>query len=106
MFGELSLQQAIILTIHSVVNKYAPIKLASHAKQEQLNKPWNTKGIHKSIKLKQKMYCTHFSSYDLKLLFMKNTNPNPNTLLRLISRSKKEYFKSQFARQKWNLKST
>ena len=51
--------------IHFVVNKHAPIKLASYAKQKQLNKPWITKGILKSIKLKQKVHRTHFLSYDL-----------------------------------------
>ena len=90
--------------IHFVVNKHAPIKLASHAKQKQLNKPWITKGILKSIKLKQKMYRKHFLSYDLNRITA--YKKYSNTLSHLISESKKEYFKSQFARHKGNLKST
>ena len=87
-----------------IVNKHAPIKLASRAKQKQLNKRCITKGILKSIKLQQKMYRTHFLSYDLNRITA--YKKNSNTLSHLISESKKEYFKSQFARHKGNLKST
>ncbi|PFX16152.1 Heterochromatin protein 1 [Stylophora pistillata] len=41
------------------VNKHAPMKLASRAKQKQMNKPWITKDILKFIKFKQKMYRSH-----------------------------------------------
>ena len=40
------------------------MKKASQTKQKQLNKPWLTKGILKSIKRKQKMYRMHFLSKD------------------------------------------
>ena len=73
--------------IHFVVNKHAPIKLASHAKQKQLIKPWITKGILKSIKLQQKMYRTHFLTYDLNRITA--YKKYSNTLSHLISESKK-----------------
>ena len=48
--------QEAINTLNKIVDKHAPIKLASQSKQRQLNKPWLTKGILKSVKRKQKMY--------------------------------------------------
>ena len=42
--------------IKNLVNKHAPIKQASQSKQKQLNRPWITAGILKSIKKKQKMH--------------------------------------------------
>ena len=42
-----------INTLNKIVDKHAPIKLASQSKQRQLNKPWLTKGILKSVKKKK-----------------------------------------------------
>ena len=36
-----------INTLNKIVDKHAPIKLASQSKQRQLNKPWLTKGYPK-----------------------------------------------------------
>ena len=58
--------QEAINTLNKIVDKHAPIKLASQIKQRQLNKPWLTKGILKSVKRKQKMYRTHLLSKDLQ----------------------------------------
>ena len=58
--------QEAINTLNKTVDKHAPIKLASQSKQRQLNKPWLTKGILKSVKRKQKMYRTHFLNKDLQ----------------------------------------
>ena len=58
--------QEAINTLNKIVDKHAPIRLASQSKQRQLNKPWLTKGILKSVKRKQKMYRTHFLSKDLQ----------------------------------------
>ena len=58
--------QEAINTLNKIVDKHAPIKLASQSKQRQLNKSWLTKGILKSVKRKQKMYRTHFLSKDLQ----------------------------------------
>ena len=48
--------QEAINTLNKIVDKHAPIKLASQSKHRQLNKPWLTKGILKSVKREQKMY--------------------------------------------------
>ena len=58
--------QEAMNTLNKIVDKHAPVKLASQSKQRQLNKPWLTKGILKSVKRKQKMYRTHFLSKDLQ----------------------------------------
>ena len=58
--------QEAINTLNKIVDKHAPIKLASQSKQRQLNKPWLTKGILKSVNRKQKMYRTYFLSKDLQ----------------------------------------
>ena len=50
--------------LNEIVDKHAPIRLASQSKQKQLNKPWLTKAILKSVKRKQKMYRTHYLSND------------------------------------------
>ena len=51
-----------INTITQIINKYAPIKQASRSRMKQLSKPWLTKGLIKSIKVKQRLYYTHFLS--------------------------------------------
>ena len=56
--------QEAINTLNKTVDKHAPIKLASQSKQRQLNMPWLSKGILKSVKRKQKMYRTHFLNKD------------------------------------------
>ena len=42
--------------MNNIVDKHAPIKLASQSKQRQHNKPWLTKGILNLVKRKQEMY--------------------------------------------------
>ena len=49
-------------TLKSVVNKHAPLKQVSRSKQKQLQKPWISTGILKSIKTKHAMYKTHYLS--------------------------------------------
>ena len=52
------IRKEAINILKKIVDKHAPITLASQSKQMQLNKPWLTKGILKSVKRKQKMYRT------------------------------------------------
>ena len=54
----------IINHIERVTQRHAPMKEVSQSKLKQLNKPWITNGILKSIKVKQRMYRTHFYSND------------------------------------------
>ena len=54
--------QDVIDVINEITNKHVPVKEASQSKLKQLNKPWMTTGLLKSIKTKQRMYRTHFYS--------------------------------------------
>ena len=42
--------------ILSTINKHAPLKTLSNSESKNLLKPWITKGLLKSIKLKNKYY--------------------------------------------------
>jgi len=42
--------------LQEIINKHAPLKLASHRKTKIMSKPWLTSGILKSIRKKQKLY--------------------------------------------------
>ena len=43
---------------NKIVNKHAPIKAICNRKAKQLSKPWITRGIQKSIQIKNKLYTT------------------------------------------------
>jgi hypothetical protein len=42
--------------VNNLTNKYGPLKLISKRMIEQFSKPWITKGIRRSIKIKNKLY--------------------------------------------------
>ena len=42
--------------LHNIINKHAPVKSISKRRAKQLTKPWITKGIRASIKIKNKLY--------------------------------------------------
>ena len=86
--------QEAINTLNKIVDKYAPLKLASQSKQRQLNKPWLTKGILKSVKRKQKMYRTHFLSEDLQKIG--EYKHYAAFLSHLKTESKTKYYNMQF----------
>ena len=91
-------------TLKSIVNKHAPLKHVSRSKQKQLQKPWISKGILKSIKTKHAMYKTHYLSNDpVKIGELKNYS---NRLNHLKNINKKAYFCKKFALCKNNLKAT
>jgi c-di-GMP-related signal transduction protein len=43
-----------------IINKHAPEKIPRNKLEQKIYKPWITNGLLKSIKVKQKMYRTHF----------------------------------------------
>ena len=86
----------------SVINKHAPIKLASHSKNKQLTKPWIMNGILKSIKMKQKMYYTHFYSNNTIKMCAYKTFANKLNVIK--NKSKMMYYKSNFEMCKNNLR--
>ena len=94
----------LIDAITDVVNKHAPLKLASNRKMKKLSKPWLTKGILKSIKTKQKLYYSHFrSKNDESVKYYKSFS---NLLNHLKNKAKKEYYCNYFQKYKDNLKNT
>ena len=56
----------IIDTLEEVTRTHAPIKEVPRSKLKQIDKPWITNGILKSIKVKQRMYRSHFFSNDVR----------------------------------------
>ena len=95
---------SVIRVLERLTEKHAPLKRASQSKRKQLNKPWLTKGILASIKKKHKLFKSHFLSNDPdKTSQYKAFN---NKLNRIKLQAKKNYFDSQFAINKGNLKAT
>ena len=94
----------VVNLLIKISNKHAPIKKVSRSKQKQLNKPWISNGILKSIKNKQRMYSTHFHSNNVEKINRYKTYANK--LNYIISISKKRYFDHQFQICKNNLKDT
>ena len=89
-------------TLTSIVDKHAPIKQVSRNKERLFKKPWISRGILKSIKIKHTMRKTHFSlSKDpAKVNEFKKYS---NRLNYLKSTSKKAYFCTHFDLCKGNL---
>lgn len=50
----------IIDSLKAIIDKHAPLKLASKSKAKQLCKPWLTNDLLKSIKNKPKIYRSHY----------------------------------------------
>ena len=96
--------QDVISVLNQLAEKHAPLKKASQTKQKQLNKPWLTKGILKSIKRKQKMYRTHFLSIDMQKA--SEYKHYANVLTYIKNKSKSDYYSAQFLKYKDNLKQT
>ena len=56
--------EAYIQVIHKVIDKHAPLKQMSRKQKKIKSKPWVTKSIYESIRLKNIMYKTHYLSND------------------------------------------
>lgn len=94
----------VISIINKIVDKHAPVTKITQAKQKQLNKPWLTSGIIKSIKKKQKMYHSHLLSKNPHKI--NEYKKYANILTFIKQKSKKDYYHSQFTKYKNNLKTT
>ena len=83
--------------VNNIVNKHAPIKNLSKRKIKQLAKPWITKGLKTSIKVKNKLYVmgdpTQYTYYRNRI----------TTLTRL---SKQKYYANYFLANINNMKKT
>ena len=95
---------ACINTVTQIIDKHAPMKQASQSMMKQLSKPWFSNGLIKSIKVKQKLYHTHFLSKDpFKISIYKSYS---NALNKLKTKAKNNYYNQQFLQCKNNLKTT
>jgi hypothetical protein len=95
---------SVINTINQIVNKHAPCKVASQSLRKQLDKPWITKGILKSIKIKQKMFYTHFHSNKISKVSQYKLYANKLNYITMLS--KRQYYLNNFDKCKNNLKTT
>ena len=72
---------------NKLLSKHEPFKPISKRKKKRLFKPWVTKEIGKSIKIKNDLYCSgDYTTYKLYL----------NNVLTLTQISKKMYFRKYF----------
>ena len=83
--------------LNHIINKHAPVKAVSKRKLKQLYKPWITRGLKKSIKIKNKL----FFKGDLEKY--KNYR---NKLKTLIRASKKQHYHKYFEDNITNMKKT
>ena len=83
--------------LNKLINKHAPLKPISWRKIKSFSKPWITKGIRKSIKMKNKLL------YGGNIKLFKIYRNKISTLTRL---SKKLYFHNYFLNNTSNLKRT
>ena len=80
-----------------MVNTNAPLKTVSKRKAKQFSKPWITRGIRKSIKIKNSLFHSNFNAkYRLYR----------NKIITLIRLSKKQYFHNYFQSNISNMKKT
>jgi hypothetical protein len=91
--------------IHKIIDKHAPLKLATRKKLKQMNKPWFTNGILKSIKQKQKMYQAYLLNPHVPNKHLKYKKYS-NLLNNIIKNRKKVHITMQFETNKDNLKKT
>lgn len=85
--------------LNRLVNKHAPLKPLSKRKEKQLSKPWITKGIRTSIKMKNKHY--HIGDGDRdKYRYYRNK------ISQLSRHSKSLYYHSFFESNYHNMKQT
>ena len=82
--------------VNKVINKHAPLKVSSR-KAKQLLKPWITKGLLKSIKIKNKLF--YSGQTDRYKLYR-------NSISKLTRVSKKLYYHNYFTTNLQNMKKT
>ena len=81
--------------LNKIVNKHAPIKQISRRQAKQLTKPWITRGIRASIKIKNKLFA---SGQEERYKYYRNK------ICRLTRISKRNYFNNYFNDNLTNMK--
>ena len=82
---------------NKLINKHAPMKTISNRKAKQLSKPWITKGIRISIKVKNKLYASCDTA---------NYKIYRNKICTLTRLSKQQYYSKFFNDNLTNMKKT
>ena len=83
--------------LNEIVNRHAPMKLLSRRKIKQFSKPWITRGIRSSIKVKNKLFANgEEGKYKLYR----------NAICTLVRKSKRHYFHKYFNNNLTNMKKT
>ena len=82
---------------NKLINKHAPMKTISNRKAKQLSKPWITKGIRISIKVKNKLYVSGDTA---------NYKIYRNKICTLTRLSKQQYYSKFFNDNLTNMKKT
>ena len=85
----------IYSNVDNCVNKHAPMKIISKRKVKQLSKPWITKGIRASIKIKNRLFA---SGNEIKYKLYRNS------ICSLTRLSKKKYYYDYFNAHITNMK--
>ena len=83
--------------VNKITNKHAPFRTLSKRKSKQLSKPWITKGLKKSIKIKNELFYSgnreRYKLYRNKIMLLSRT-------------SKKKYYHNFFELNITNMKKT
>ena len=83
--------------LNKLINKHVPLRLLSKRKIKRLSKPWITKGIRKSIRIKNELF---FSGDRDKYKFYRNK------ILHLSRISKRTFYHNYFTQNVCNMKKT
>ena len=88
----------LLSKIETVLNKYAPLRKLTNREHKQRNKPWITRGLIKSIKLKDKIYSKFFKEKDKnrKEMLHADLKIRKNLITGLIRKSKKDFYNKFF----------
>ena len=90
-------------TLDEISDKHAPIEKPSRCQKKLLRKPWISKGIFRSIKVKQRLFKTHFLVATLLKSNYINKTFN-NKLNKIKDLALQKYFREQFEINKGNIK--
>ena len=83
--------------LNKIVNKHAPFKIMSKRRKKKLSKPWITKGIRTSIRIKNRYYMSGDQAQ------YKNYR---NTISKLTRINKKQYYSQFFSNNLKNMQKT
>ena len=97
--------ELFLKTLNEVLDLMAPIKLLSKKEANLKSKPWITKGILKSIKVRDKLYKRYLSG-NSKDIYLQKYKQYRNLIVTLLRVSKRNYYHTFFETNKTNIKNT